>query len=155
MLGKVSRQQVDGFSCVTVSWRFWESITLKHAILATLLSPEQGGSPTFLLDMSIAQLKYPSFSTLLHKKRMRSLPLFIWIFKKCLNLFLAHAKILFYISLSISNRIDENIIYIVNIFYQINVKGINYFFKGGNNNCYLFLAWIQLNCIIIYGYLFP
>ena len=51
LVGKVSRQQMDGFSCVTVSTRDLESITLKHAILAKLLLPEQGGSPTFLFEV--------------------------------------------------------------------------------------------------------
>ena len=53
LVGKVSRQRVDGFSCVTVSTRVLESITLKHAIPATLLLPEQGGSPTFLFEVEI------------------------------------------------------------------------------------------------------
>ena len=38
---------MDGFSCVNVSTRVLESMTLKHVIIATLLLPEQGGSPTF------------------------------------------------------------------------------------------------------------
>ena len=50
LIGQVSRQQVDGFSCVTVSTRVLESMTLKHAI-ATLLLPEQGGSPTSLFKV--------------------------------------------------------------------------------------------------------
>ena len=52
LVGKVSRQQVDCFSCVTVSTRVLESMTLKHAI-ATLLLLEQGGSPTFLFEVEI------------------------------------------------------------------------------------------------------
>ena len=52
LVGKISRQ-VDGFICVTVSTRVLESMTLKHVIIATLLLPKQGGSPTFLFEVEI------------------------------------------------------------------------------------------------------
>ena len=47
LVGKASRQQVDGLSCVTVSSRVFESMTLKRVNIATLLLSKQGSDPTF------------------------------------------------------------------------------------------------------------